>query len=195
MKHPVDLLLEARPVRLADVISGAQVKVAGYVRYGRETLVAPLSGIRCAAYQVIVGERPLDPFFSNWLWGRRSWRQLHEETAARDFLLDDGTAQASVAAGSLALINDHFDLYEESGLFRTIGAAGRALIRRLGFSGRAFTVAERRIVEGQCVAVYGRCSLVADPSGASDAQYRTAASRIRLEGAPLLISSEPRCLT
>lgn len=182
-----DLLLRTPRTDIASFPEGSAAKVVGRVTSGRGRIVAPLSRSECAAYEVLVrgGEGA----------------ELERRTAACDFLVEDHTGRALVTAAGLLLVNHYFSLYEETGLFRKASPAAVEILRSVGIpppsllSGTRFGFGERRICFGDWVAVFGTGTWEADPEvDGGRSGYRANRVRLRLEGSPVLVTSDPESL-
>jgi len=193
------LSAESQPI--ADVFEGSVVKVRGVLRYGNSSLVAPLSGALCAACHVEVRDRGS----SSWWYGMHSWSTpwstLFEQTRGEDFLIEpaDGGAGVLAAASSLALVDHGFRLVEEIGVWRAPSPRASEILRLAGVVEdgalwrRPISICERRISEGDAVAVLGvaRWRPLTRDVGPGEPDYRTAARELCLEGDPLLVGSDP----
>ncbi len=78
-----------RAVAIAEAQPGGWVKLAGHLAAEDQLLDAPISGRRCAAYEVAV--EALE---------RNVWKELRTVTAVRDFRIEDPSGQALVRVGA-----------------------------------------------------------------------------------------------
>jgi hypothetical protein len=188
-------LRKARVSRIGDVREGL-VKVVGKLEL-LETLTAPLSGRRCACYEVIVDKAE---------GGGDAEMPLIHEVATRDFLVmdDSGRARATVSpAAQMAVTKDaHWfsgDLNHGTPTLEALLARHGWSSTRLAFD-RTLRYREGVLEPGEEVAVFGMAHRESepDPSPSDPAWgYREAPSRLVIRGTarqPLLVSDDPSTL-
>jgi hypothetical protein len=131
------------------------VKVQGRVRAAGPLLQSPLTGAQCIGYRIEIEERG----------GRGKPDEVFSEEAVSDFLIDDGTACASVLDEGARLLLDKHPIDDDSRHRQAIdGLLARAGIDRDGhlttigglkiyFEPRRFHCRESLLVDGQIVVV------------------------------------------
>ena len=184
---------------VARVADGAMVKVLGQIGYQGDPLVSPLSGRRCAYYEITVMERRSAGKQSHWV-------AIIKESDSRDFLLRDGTGKALVriagAAGARRVVL-HQDAHFSSGTFNDATPEIEAYLARHAKSStgllfnKSLHYAEGILEEGETVVVAGQGRWEADPDpdpGVAGAGYRDSPRRFVLtRGAQLelMVSDDP----
>jgi hypothetical protein len=81
-------LAEMPVTRIADARLGEPLEIVGEVRYLGAPLATPVTHKACAIHRTVVEQRGR--------WQR--WRDIVDDTAGHDFLVDDGTGRARVRA-------------------------------------------------------------------------------------------------
>lgn len=174
-----------RRIAVAAVKDGATVSICGRLAYAATPLVAPLSGRRCAAWEVTVAQLVEAE-------DQRRWEVIINEQRSQDFYLDDGTGRALIKARS-PLMALHRDARFSSGPDKQATPELEAFLERHGWS-RQYAIGydliyhEGVLEEGEQVAVLGTARLEADPEGAG---YRTEALRVVVDEPdedPLMLS-------
>ena len=102
-------LRNAKRVRVADCPDCGNAKFVGTLVYADETLIAPLTGRRCAFYEVIVEEYRSSGDSSHWY-------QIIRDVESKDFFLEDssGRALVRVATAEVMVVKDS---HSKSGSF------------------------------------------------------------------------------
>ena len=174
-------LRSVRPTAIASLTEGATARVDGRVRLGGDSHVAPLSGRRCAYYEVQVDQRVSS--------GKsHHWRKLVREEESCDFFVRDETGEARVDM-SLARVVSAVDVTRRSGTWNDASPELEAFLAERGVASKGWvfnkTLRYREAVveEGEQVGVLGQVgSEVAPEAGPGDG-YRDPARR-RVLGAP-----------
>lgn len=141
--------------RIGTAVEGEMVKVVGRIDYLGEPLTSPLSGRRCAHYELTIEELRR---------GGRSnqWVTIVQEASSRDFLLRDGSGAALIRP-ALAEVAVHRDEHHTSGALKDPTPELEALLEKhgqkstgvLGFN-RRLRYDEGVLEAGEHAAVCGR---------------------------------------
>ena len=181
-------LRKARAVPIAQVGDRSVAKVVGHLRFLEEPLLAPLSGRRCAHYEMFVE-----------VWEGGDWRTVLHLRDSRDFLLVDasGRARVQMPAPEVAAVVD---------LRRNSGSGRRPTSELLEFLARHRVPAfegglaremryfEGCLEEGEEIAVLGWAEEEPDPDPRATSSYREMAKRIvflHRDRHPLLVTDDP----
>lgn len=180
-------------VPISEVPEGGIVKIAGRITYLGTPLEAPLSGRRCACWEVVVQERVQRG-------KNRQWREIIREQATQEFLVEDDTARAKVEAECFPQMALEQDGHFSSGTFNDptpelvqfLAENGYETAGLFGFN-RTYRFREGVLEEGEAVAVLGKARWEADPDGMTRGGYRDSPRRVVLtdpdEGRMLLSDS------
>jgi hypothetical protein len=182
-----------RLIAIGDIRDGATVKISGRLAFAMVPLVAPLSGRRCAAWEVVVIRKVVT---STARGDSTRWEEIITEQRSQDFLLDDGTGRALVKARSpmMALSRDanfHSGAREAPTprLEAFLASHGWASANTIG-TRHELLYHEGVLEEGEQVAVLGSARLEADPD-AEAGSYRCASLRVVIDEPdedPLMLS-------
>ncbi len=186
---------EAPRQAIANFDDRAEGKILGKLAYRSEPLVAPLTGRRCAYYEVIVEECQDDA----------RWHVVISEAEGQEFLLEDGTGRAIVDPTLRETLID-MDVHTKSGMFNKPTPRESDFLARHGMKdtgwpfNKTFRYKEGVLEEGELVAVLGRGTKEPDPDGVAQAAgYRSGPPmRLRMRGTaqePLRISDDPKVLS
>lgn len=155
-----------------------QIKLVGRVSYLSEPLVAPLSGRRCACYQIIVQEKRGGK--------NKHWVEIIRDEDRRDFMLTDETGRALIKAQDAKLLIDRDGKFT-SGTFNDATPELNAFLEKFGKESTGFFGLNRtmRYYEGiiedtEDVVVCGVARRVPDVEGAAG-DYREQGTRLELE--------------
>jgi hypothetical protein len=184
--------------RIGSAVEGEVVKVVGRIDYLEEPLTSPLSGRRCAYYELTIEEMRGG--------GRSSqWVTVVQEASGRDFLLRDGSGTALVRP-ALAEVAVHKDEHHISGALKDATPELEALLERhgqkstgtLGFN-RKLRYDEGVLEAGEHAAVCGR-AMRWRPGAAGGADREVPGGQVirllfeqRVE-TPLYISDDPAAI-
>lgn len=180
-------LRRALPWPIAELPEGVIGRVTGHARILDGTLVAPLSGRRCVAYEIVLAENT-----------HNSHREIAREARGVPFLLEDDSGRAVIDPADAAYALD-LDRRATGGGEDTTRPELAAMFERLGLPAtlgtrRKIALREGVIEAGERVSVLGVAAREPDPT-AAPAGYRDAApTRLRLAGSrrdPLVISDHP----
>ena len=178
-----------------------RVKIRGKVDCLGEPLVAPLSGRRCAVWEIHVEQRRSSGKSSHWV-------TLIKETQGQDFLLRDDSGKALVRfppPGFLWMVN-HKDVDMRSGTFNDASPELEAYLSRHGKSskGLVFNKAMRYhegvLEPGEEVLAAGDGAWEPDPDpdlGTSGEGYRVSPRRLVITApaaGKLMLSDDPKVL-
>ena len=164
--------------KLAEVVAGAEVRVAGIARPYGVALEAPLSRRICVCYAIVVHDWRVD----------RSLKTVRVEQQRMPFLLEDGGASAVVDPRA-AQMSALFD-YQA----RWVPGQDRSILARVGVQDRDWSYTrvvelEEAIIElDERIAVIG----IAERETGVPAGYRDDASPTRLRIYPTTITDDPR---
>lgn len=175
-------------IAVAAIKDGSTVSICGRLAYAAPPLVAPLSGRRCAAWEVTVVQ-----WVENGEDAKR-WEVVVSEQRSQDFYLDDGTGRALITARS-PMMALHRDVRFTSGPSSQAAPELEAFLARHGLSreyalGYELVWHEGVLEEGEQVAVLGAARLEADPDGVGTS-YRDGALRVVVDEPdedPLMLS-------
>lgn len=180
-------LRAALPWPVAELPEGVIGRVTGQARTLDGTLIAPLSGRRCLAYEITLHENT-----------HNSHRALAREARGIPFVLEDGSGHAVIdpAGAEYALDMDHT---AAGGTTTTIRPELAAMFERLGLPATLGTrskiaLCEGVIEAGERVSVLGIATREPDPTAAPTGYRDDAPTRLRLAGSrryPLVISDHP----
>lgn len=186
-------LAAVRPAPLASFPDGVVGKVVGAVALTGDALRAPLSGRRCAHFDVHVEE-----YRSRGKSG--SWITVIREVESCGFLLSDDSGVARVDVTGARVVTN-MDTTRRSGTFHDATPELEAFLARHGRSSKGWIFNKRiryreGVLEpGERVAVLGRLGTETDPSPTTAGEgYRGAPTRRVLRAPPageLLVSDEP----
>lgn len=110
-KAKVKRLLKKTPnMRIGEFLGGETGRVTGQVKFAGETIVAPLTGRKCAYYHVEVQE-----YRSSGKSGH--WYTIINEERAGDIIMHDGTNYCMIGKGTLKSYL-HMDANYNSGTFK-----------------------------------------------------------------------------
>ena len=155
--------LRRRRTCVADLQDGAAAKVVGRVRLGTTFFRAPLSGRRCAGWQVDTAQRKL--------W---RWRPVATATEVAGFYLDDGTGEIYVPLDRRAELQLCIQARARVGRGRNATRAVESLVE--GSLGEALSSTyrcdERALTDGQRIAVYGIFHRTPDSRPSEARDYR-----------------------
>ena len=190
------LLRETRRTPIARAQRARTYKIVGTLEYVGEPLRSPLSGRRCAAYEIVV----IDKEHGNGIHSG----QVIRESFSRPFRIVDDTGTALIDA-STSLVAIRVDRNTVSGAFDRPTPSEQRFLQRHGqasnewFGGRSLRYEEGILEEGERVAVYGRGTWEPDPDAVAQTRgYRDGPPmRLHFRGtpqAPLLISDEDPAL-
>jgi hypothetical protein len=183
----------AKRKNIADVQDGEIVKIRGTLRYAGSTVVAPISGRQCVAFNVMVEQSQ----------GKRTPIRFTEDDCTT-FLLEDATGKALVSP-TLARLVVSTDAHRRSGVFEDPTPQMITLLDDHGVDYKGiFLNNETRYVEGileegETVAVLGLAHWEPDPDPGTAARggYRERATRLRITDPPegeTIVSDEPSVL-
>ncbi len=184
--------------KIGTAVEGAVVKVVGRIDYLGEPLTAPLSGLRCAHYELTIQE---------WRSSGRSgrWDTIVQQAASQDFLLRDGSGTALVRPAS-AEVAVHKDEHHTSGplndatpeLENLLERHGQKSTGTLGFN-RKLRYDEGVLEAGEHAAICG-CAMLWRPGAAGGAEQDVSGGQVirllfeqRVE-TPLYISDDPAAI-
>jgi hypothetical protein len=169
------------PVPIAAARPGDVVKVVGIVRALPAPLTAPVSGQACAYHQSVALAQDQ----------RGRWVTLLDAAEGRDFVVDDGSAQALVriAGAELALLDAATAVWRAD--LPPTGA-------RVVCDARPLRFREIALADGHEVAVVGRARSLTEPDGYRyGAPYRGGPAPALLlergEAEALLVTDDPTC--
>jgi hypothetical protein len=173
---------------IAQVAARSVAKVVGHLRFIDEPLLAPLSGRRCAHYELFVD-----------VWDSGEWRTLLHLRDSRDFLLVDtsGRARVQLPAPEVAAL---VDLSRSSGAGRRPTSELVAFLARhripafQGGQPRELRYVEGCLEEGDEIAVLGWAEKEPDPDPSATSSYREIGQRVvflHRDGQPLLVTDDP----
>lgn len=162
---------------------GELARVVGTVRPLDHTVVAPVSGVHCVYYHVVVDAQ-----------GPGGWKRLIDQPHGIPFILEDDSGFVYVDAHRAQLTTQHVRFYpalHPDPMFdRFLMANGVSPVNKAGLR-----VHEMRIDAGATFCVLGAGVLDIDPKAAHPETYRgERATRLRLAGGkkyPLVISDDP----
>jgi hypothetical protein len=184
----------SKRIAIGKIRDGATVKICGRLAYAQVPLVAPLSGRRCAAWEVVVARKVTTETLRG--GGGTRWEELISEQRSQDFTLDDGTGLALVKARS-PMMALYRDACFRSGAGEAATSRLEAFLARHGRSSTSALGARYELVyhegvleEGEQVAVLGTARLEADPDSATMG-YREPAVRVVVDEPdedPLMLS-------
>lgn len=167
---------------LAQAAANPVGRVTGKVLDRELALQAPLSGVSCAWYNVTVEELDAQE-------DHESWNVVFAEERGADFVLDDGTAQASIRMTG-ARVHSLSELDAKSGTLQNATPAQVALLTRnnqkpTNFVGmnRQLRYREAVIRAGESVTVLGRVRSVDGAPGKFEV--------VAPEGGQLFVSDDP----
>ncbi len=186
-------LSKRRPI--ASFSEAEPSKIVGTLAYVSAPLISPLTGRRCAYYEVLVEEYD----------GRGAsgdWSTLIHETKGQSFALEDESGRAIVDPQycHTAIV---VDSHTKSGTFNDPTQVERAYLESHGRDGQGWVFnktlryKEGILEAGEELAVLGRGTKEPDPDGVASVGggYRSGPPmRLRMRGTqsePLLISDEP----
>ena len=173
------------PVAIHEVADGRVASISGRVTRPKEILVAPVTGRRCACYQVRV-QRQIDD----------DWEEIICENRGADFTVVDDSGEAFVRMTDAEIVVGRVANIK-SGDFDAASAAMESLLARHNEEGSAMeamlaqhnattgdSLDNRRlryvegvVQEGDLVTVVGRGDREPDPGTRSDASYRKMGTR------------------
>ncbi|MCB9569069.1 MAG: hypothetical protein H6710_17960 [Myxococcales bacterium] len=187
------MLRGAAPVAIGEYPDGGCRRVDGELEILERELQAPLSGRRCAAYEIIIEEST-----------DKDWRQVARDVKVVPFVLRDGSGRAIIKpeSASLSIVAD---VHTCSGTFQDPGPRELALLDRLGLSARgllfnrSLRYREGVLEPGERVAAlgYGAVSADEEAGGAHhDGGYRQPGGRtkVTISGA-VYLSDDPSVLS
>ena len=183
---------------MGSVGDGEVVKIVGLLGYSQEPLRAPISGRRCAFWEVVV---------ERYHGGSNAdcWTEDLRDSSGQDFVLQDGRHRALIRPeGARALIAKERSF--QAGLPSAPSPRMKAFLEAQGVVGRGLLVEDRPVrcregvlEKGEVVAVLGRARWELDPDGAvSGGGYRQSPRRLVMEArkdAPLLLSDDPMAIS
>ena len=182
-------LLHGSRVPIREVLAGRPTKIGGRVRLTGPPLVAPLTGRRCAGYEVEVRER------------EDAWQRIVTEVAGTDFLVEDlegGTALIKAEQALLVLAEDGEAVMSGLALPERLTALlerqGRMREVELQYDLEDLYFIERILVPDKRVSVVGVGGWEPNTDPHAAHGYRTMAERLvlRTQGpGSLLISDDP----
>jgi hypothetical protein len=172
------------PVPIAAARPGDVVKVVGIVRALPAPLTAPFSGQACAYHQSVALAQDQ----------RGRWVMLLDATEGRDFVVDDGSAQALVriAGAELALLDDAAAVWRPD-----LPPAGARFVGE-ALASRPLRFRETALADGHEVAVVGRARRLTEPDCyRHGAPYRGGPAPALLlergQAEALLVTDDPMC--
>lgn len=181
-------LLHGSRVPIRDVRAGRPAKIGGRVRLTGPALMAPLTGRRCAGYEVEVRER------------EDAWQRIVTEVAGTDFLVEDegGTALIKTEQALLILAEDGEAVVSGLALPERLTALlqrqGRLREAELQYDLEDLYFVERILVPGKRVSVVGVGGWEPNTDPQAAHSYRAMAEHLvlRTQGpGSLLISDDP----
>ncbi|HEX2574073.1 MAG TPA: hypothetical protein VH877_31290 [Polyangia bacterium] len=182
-------LLHGSRVPIRKVVAGQPAKISGRVRLTGPPLVAPLTGRRCAGYEVEVRER------------EDAWQRIVAEVAGTDFLVEDpegGTALVKAEQALLVLAEDGeaavSGLALADRLIALLQRQGRMREVELQYDLEDLYFVERILAPGKRVSVVGVGGWEPNTDPQAAHSYRAMAERLvlRAQGpGSLLISDDP----
>jgi hypothetical protein len=191
-------LRRATPAAIAAFPDAGYRRIRGELALADRHLEAPLSGRRCAAYEVVIEQRaPAD----------NGWIVLDREVRVVPFTLTDASGRAVVESTGayVAIVRDW---HARCANLRDASAAHKALLARLHLTpgpdadALALRFSEGVLAPGEMVTVLGRGSTASARETTAtphDGGYRAPAERVAVtlrdyHDAPLFISDDPRVL-
>ena len=188
-------LRDAEQVPIASYPHGGIKRVVGVLSLDGEPLAAPLSGRRCAAWEVVVEEQRSSGKST-------SWYTIVREVQAVPFMLDDDTGRAHVDPSGAQIVVTA-DRRSRSGTFDDPTPEERAFLDRHGEEAegwvfnRTLRYREGVLEPDERVAVLGQGAVSYDdvPEAQHQGGYRQPAASKRLDiraagGHPLYISDD-----
>ena len=189
-------LRDAALCPIANFPHGGTRRISGHLKLDEDNaLIAPLSGRRCAAYEVLV--QGLDSH------SNEKWDTVAYEMQAVPFVIEDATGKAHVDPARAKLMVT-LDRHQRSGAFERPSPQAEAFLRRHGRArsdwgvGRPLRFREGVLEHDELVTVLGRGTVSIDDDAETphSGGYRTPAGARKLEisaqgRAELLISDDP----
>lgn len=180
-------LRAALPWPIAELPEGVMGRVIGHARTLDGTLIAPLSGRPCVAYEIVLSENT-----------RNSHRDLAREARGVPFVLEDDGGRAVIDPAGAEYALD-LDRRAAGGGEATTRPELAAMFERLGLPAtlgtrRTISLREGVIEPGERVAVLGVAAREPDPTAVPAGYRGDAPTRLRLAGSPrypLVISDHP----
>ena len=169
------------PIRLIRDVKDGPARIAGKLGYVLPPLVAPLTGRRCAYFEVLVEQQG----------NKGHWRTLVQTTGGQDFSLRDESGQALVHLDS-TMVAVVLDAHFRSGFGNDASPELEAFLSAHGTSSeglvfnRTLRYREGVLEEGEMVSALGFARWEVDPEPSASSQiggYRDAPMR-------LVVSSE-----
>lgn len=185
---------KAPHVKVSEFVEGTPAKLIGKLRFGTDTLVAPLTGRSCAFYQVNVEQQRGSDHNTR-------WPTVITDIEFVDFFLEDASGRALIRlqAAEVVVVKDE---HSKSGTFDKPTPQEQAFLDKHNVEGEAWgfnkilRYREGVLEEGEIVAVMGLGAWEADPNpGAVPGDYRGTARRLIMRtegGTPLYVSDDPR---
>ncbi len=162
-------------VDIADFPDHGVGKIIGQVRYTKRTVVSPMFGTECAAYQVSVSHRGAGPSV-------QPWRTF----GGYEFIIDDGTGAALVYLGGAA-ISITLDTHCHAGGTSTTPAQRRFMEQHglIEPTTNNLLFVEGVLQPGEWVTAIGWGRWVMDPKGHTPgSNYREMAKLLELHARP-----------
>jgi len=183
-------LRAALPWPIAELPEGVLGRVIGQARTLDGPLIAPLSGRRCPAHEIVLSENT-----------HNSHRDLAGEARGVPFLLEDDSGRAVIDPAGAEYALD-LDRRAAGGSEHTTRPELAAMFERLGLAStlgtqRMISLREGVIEPGERVSVLGVAAREPDPTAAPTGYRDDAPTRLRLAGSPRypLVISDHRSAT